>query len=113
MKTLTVLFFALTLSVNITKAEDIKISDNSACLIEEANQLFIALISNAQYLEMETALRSSVSEESELLMEESLEIEEWMLDYSWIQKNEVILQEELTLELWMEHPQNWNIYSCK
>ena len=113
-KILTVLFFAFTLSVNITKAEDSKIPDNSNSILKEATHLFTAMISNARYLEMETApVVSETFKESEILIEESLELEEWMLDYKWLEKEEVIAEEEFQLELWMKSPKNWNIYSCE
>jgi len=114
MKTLTILLFALSLSVTIAKAEDFVMPDNSPSLLEEANHLFIALISNAQYLEMETMnISAEVAEESEMFMEESLEMEEWMLDFKWVEKEEVISEKELSLELWMESPKNWNASSGK
>jgi hypothetical protein len=50
-------------------------------------------------------------EETEII-EESLEIEEWMLDYNWIEKED-FEEEELKLEDWMQNPENWNIYACK
>lgn len=39
-------------------------------------------------------------------VEESLELEKWMMDYEWI-KREKIAEEEMELEKWMISPQNW------
>lgn len=50
--------------------------------------------------------------ESNLVLDETLEMEEWMLDYNWIGAEESLIEEDLQLEVWMQHPKNWNIYQC-
>ena len=50
-------------------------------------------------------------EAEEEIIEQDLEIEEWMLNFNWINK-ELFEEEELKFENWMVYPKNWNIYSC-
>ena len=40
-------------------------------------------------------------------VEENLELEDWMLDYAWIE-NENITEDELIMEDWMIQPKSWN-----
>jgi hypothetical protein len=49
---------------------------------------------------------------NDLILEETLELEEWMLDYNWVEAEESLIEEEMQLEVWMQRPQNWNIYQC-
>lgn len=49
---------------------------------------------------------------NDLFLEETLEMEEWMLDYNWIDAEESIIEEDMQLEVWMQHPKNWGIYQC-
>lgn len=53
-----------------------------------------------------------INEENEVLLENELELEDWMLHADWIQI-EYVEEEELTLEAWMMYPKMWNIYACK
>jgi len=56
-----------------------------------------------------------INVESELeteVLEESLELEDWMLNYEWIEK-ENIMEEELKFEDWMQSPKKWNIYASR
>lgn len=65
--------------------------------------------------EMENADAEPVSYalplEAEIL-DENLELENWMLDANWI-FNESFVDEELSFENWMDSPKNWNLYSCE
>ncbi len=53
-----------------------------------------------------------VNEENEVILENELELEDWMLHIDWIQL-EYFEEEELTMETWMIYPKMWNIYACK
>ena len=63
---------------------------------------------------MDTASSKTVSKENTVIMEtemelidESLEMEDWMLDSNWLEK-ESFEEEDLKLEEWMKYPKNWN-----
>ena len=100
------------LSSSLTRAEVTTVKSYSpliTILPAETNLLFTELICNAQFKKSSIALPSKdIAEERELFMEENLEMEKWMLNYNWIEKNEVITEEELKLEVWMRSPTNWN-----
>lgn len=57
-----------------------------------------------------TSGSGNLGTESEI-MEENLELEDWMLNYNWIE-HENFDEQELKLEGWMKNPENWNIYAC-
>ncbi len=52
-----------------------------------------------------------IEEKNDLLLEEDMEIEHWMIDYKWFQQ-ESFTENELILEEWMNYPKMWNIYAC-
>lgn len=49
-------------------------------------------------------------EAEESVIEEEMELEEWMLNYEWGETEESLNEEEMELEAWMERPQNWSMY---
>lgn len=53
----------------------------------------------------------AIKEDSEFILENELELEDWMLYYEWIH-TEIFQEEELTMEDWMVYPKMWNIYAC-
>lgn len=60
---------------------------------------------------MDSSTNRAVDINTEVIIEEELELESWMTDYKWIQTG-YFYEEELTLENWMKHPMMWNIYAC-
>ncbi len=72
-----------------------------------------SLDSSAVKKETEKAEKTNVKfkAEAEVIIEENLELEDWMLNYEWID-NENFEEEELQFEDWMKYPKNWNIYAC-
>ncbi len=89
-------------------------SENSPLIIIDTNYMLVELIYGYQFSEFVDAAGSfEAVEESEMLIEEELVLEEWMLDFSSVENEEVIIEESLNFELWMKHPKNWNIYDCK
>jgi len=122
--TVLIALFTLSLSPLVSKAENSKINDRSPyILLNETNALFLEMIqsnTSAEFL--------ALSEMEEIVMEETLEMEGWMMKVNWIQEDaavlktteimetaeivsETILEEELQLENWMKSPGNWNALS--
>ncbi|MFW5645027.1 MAG: hypothetical protein ACOCZL_03870 [Bacteroidota bacterium] len=54
----------------------------------------------------------NAEEKNEVIRENELELENWMLNYDWIEK-EYFQEEELAMEDWMIYPKMWNIFACK
>jgi hypothetical protein len=89
------------------------INSNVLIILSEENNLLEELVCNAQYMQFTNTTKSLEAYiESEIVVEESLEMQEWMLEYNWIDNASTVTESELTFELWMESPKNWNIYQC-
>jgi len=105
------------LFTSVSRAGSFEITSTSpiyTLITAEAGQIFTELLCHVQYFDNKNSYSSfEIAEETEVLMEESLELEEWMMDFNWEEKEEAYTEKELKLEVWMKRPKNWNIYFCE
>ena len=97
----------------------------------EGPQIFTITSNLNLILNQETFSVMNVTNENEMIFENTLQIEPWMTDYHWYEGNDMLLLEpklqledwmeninwinnevkfkesELTLEKWMENPDSW------
>jgi len=72
----------------------------------KAHNLYITETDSAIFLDNYGNMVMEFNENEESIFEEQLEMENWMLEYNWIEK-ETIIEEELQIEAWMTSPENW------
>ena len=88
-------------------------TDNAYEMIMEADLLLIELALDFQLSSFPLLFDlNRIVMENDLVLEESLEMEDWMLDYQWIESEELFIEEDMEMEVWMERPQNWSMYEC-
>ena len=110
------LIVSFSFSSNAEDANSIKLynnTDNTSEIIMEADLLLFELALNFQISSFPFVFDlNRIVMENDLMLEESLEMEDWMLDYEWIEAEELLIEEDMEMEVWMERPQNWNMYEC-
>ncbi|MGC9338085.1 MAG: hypothetical protein ACP5E3_11055 [Bacteroidales bacterium] len=115
-KVITVLaaFAFILFSTSNSKASNLQfINSNLLLIFSEENNIITELICNAQYLQFNNIVNSlEANAESESFLEESMEMQDWMMDYNWMDNASTLIENDLKFELWMESPKNWNIYHC-
>ncbi len=88
-------------------------TDNTVEMSMEADLLLVELALNFQISSFPLIFDlNRIVMENDLVLEESLELEDWMLGYEWIEAEELLIEEDMEMEVWMERPKNWNMYEC-
>jgi len=107
-------FAFILFSTSISKASNLQfINTHLLVILVEENCTLTDLACKTQYIEFNNLSNSLYNNtESEFLEEKSLEMQDWMMDYNWIDNSASFDEKELKFELWMESPKNWNIYQC-
>ena len=97
--------------LTIDNFPDRHLSENNAYLVKIRKTTFDSFNSDMDSAVSHDAFHYELNNYEEAIMnndlvEENLELEQWMMDYEWI-KIEKFEEEEIKMEGWMTNPQKW------